>query len=183
MKTPLHTHYPLPIIHTPFYLSRLSFKPAESDFSSCLPGFVLPLHLSCLPPSPSLSYLLPLFHTSRLPMFSPPVTFYGATAIYLSSYFLIHILSSNFRVPYLHSEWLCWSFLLFAAKLLRPSKDDDQDATTQSDKLALAIAAVCAFRTIGGVDWALVRPCFSRACAPAYPLVHHHSHYSRPCRY
>lgn len=116
-------------------------------------------------------------------MFSPPVTFYAATAIYLSSYFLIHILSSNFRVPYLHSEWLCWSFLLFAAKLLRPSKDDDQDATTQSDKLALAIAAVCAFRTIGGVDWALVRPCFSRACAPAYPLVHHHSHYSRPCRY
>lgn len=88
-------------------------------------------------------------------MFSPPFTFYGATAIYLSSTFLIHILSTNFRVPYLHSEWLCWSFLLLAAKLARPSKDDDQGATTRSDKLALAIAALCAFRTIGGVDWAL----------------------------
>ncbi|KAL9123909.1 MAG: hypothetical protein Q9175_008285, partial [Cornicularia normoerica] len=88
-------------------------------------------------------------------MFSPPVTFYGATVIYLSSHFLIHILSRNFRLPYLHSEWLCWSFLLLAANLVRPSKHHDQDATTQSDKLALAIAAVCAFRTIGGVDWAL----------------------------
>lgn len=101
-------------------------------------------------------------------MFSPPFTFYGATAIYLSSHFLIHILSTNFRVPYLHSEWLCWSFLLLAAKLARPSKDDDQDATTRSDKLALAIAALCAFRTIGGVDWALVCPCISIACASTY---------------
>ena len=114
-------------------------------------------------------------------MFSPLVNFYGATAIYLSSHFLIHVLSSNFRVPFLHSEWLCWSFLLLAANLVRPSsKDDDQDATTQSDKLALAIAAVCAFRTIGGVDWALVCPC-DFACLPTYWPSCAHSHCSRPC--
>ena len=104
-------------------------------------------------------------------MFTPPFTFYGAAAIYLASHFLIHILSSNFRLPYLHSEWLCWSFLLLAAKLVGPSKQDDQDATTQSDKLALAIAAVCAFRTIGGVDWALVRSGIPLACAPTYRLI------------
>lgn len=105
-------------------------------------------------------------------MFSPPFTFYAAAAIYLSTFFLIHILSSNFRVPYLHSEWLCWLFLLLATKLVTPSNDDDQDATTQSDKLALAIAAVCAFRTIGGVDWALVCLCVPKiACAPTDPPV------------
>lgn len=104
-------------------------------------------------------------------MFSPPLTFYGATAIYLSSHFLIHILSTNFCVPYLHSEWLCWSFLLFAAKLVRPSKNEDQNTTTQSDKLALAIAAVCAFRTVGGVDWALVCPCVLLVRSPTNPLL------------
>ena len=104
-------------------------------------------------------------------MFPSPFTFFGATAIYLSSHFLIHILSSSFRVPYLHSEWLCWSFLLLVANLARPGKDDDQDATAQSDKLALAIAAVCAFRTVGGVDWALVCPYTLPCCATTDPLL------------
>ena len=99
-------------------------------------------------------------------MFFPPFIFYAATAIYLSSHFLIHILSTNFRLPYLHSEWLCWSLLLLLAILLPPSKPDDHDATSQPDKLALAIAAVCAFRTIGGVDWALVRSCISLVYTP-----------------
>ncbi len=109
-------------------------------------------------------------------MFSPALTFYGVTAIYLSCYYLIHILSGSFRLPYLHSEWLCWSFLLLAAKLRRPTDNIDQDDTTpsdklQSDKLALAIAAVCAFRTVGGVDWALVCLCISLACPSTEPLV------------
>ena len=100
-------------------------------------------------------------------MFSLPFTFYATTATYLISHFLIQILSATFRIPNLHSDWLCWSFLLLTAKLFtRPFKDDDHhDATAQSDKLALAIAAVCAFRIIGGVDWALVRPCIS----PVFP--------------
>lgn len=90
-----------------------------------------------------------------------PFTFYGAIAVYLSSHFLIHVLSSNFRLPYLHSEWLCWLFLLLAAKLVRPSTRDNHDADIQSDKLALAITAVGAFRTIGDVNWALVYPSIS----------------------
>ena len=100
-------------------------------------------------------------------MTSPPCTFYGPTAIYLSAHFLIYFLSSTFRLSYLHSEWLCWSFLLLAATFIRPSKYDDRDTTAKPDKLALAIAAVCAFRTIGGVDWALV--CLSEiACLRTY---------------
>ena len=100
-------------------------------------------------------------------MSSPPFTFYGATAIYLSSHFLIHFLSSNFRLPYLHSEWLCWLFLLLAAKLNRPSTRDNYDANIQPDRLALAIAAVGAFRTIGDVNWALVCPSISLTYPPA----------------
>ena len=104
-------------------------------------------------------------------MFSSHLTFYGATAIYLSSYFLIHILSTNFHLPYLYSEWLCWAFLLLAAKWLRPSTGDEKDATTYSDKLALAIAAVCAFRTVGGVDWALVCPCLEFLLTHLFTLL------------
>ena len=96
-------------------------------------------------------------------MFPSPFAFYGVLALYLASHFLIHFLSSSFEIPYLHSEWLCWIFLLLAAKL-HPAKDDDQDTTSQSDKLALTIAAVCAFRTVGGVDWALVCPSMDIAC-------------------
>ena len=99
-------------------------------------------------------------------MSSPAFTFYGASAIYLSSYFLIHSLSSSFRLPYLHSEWLCWLFLLLAAKIVRPSTRDNHDADIQSDKIALAIAAVGAFRTIGDVNWALVYPSTSLAHPP-----------------
>ena len=112
-------------------------------------------------------------------MFSQPSTFYGATALYLSSHFLIHILSSCFLAPFLHSEWLCWAFLLLAAKFVRPSKDDDRDAATQPDRLALVIAAVCAFRTIGGVDWALVVPFTLLAYAPTDAR----SRCSHLCRY
>ena len=104
-------------------------------------------------------------------MFSPPFFFFAATAVYLSSYFLIHILSSSFAVPYLHSEWLCWSFLLLAAKLIPPFNHHDQDVKTQPDKLALAIAAVCALRTIGGVDWAFVCGEISLAHPPTDPLL------------
>lgn len=104
-------------------------------------------------------------------MFSSHLTFYGASAIYLSSDFLIHLLSTTFHLPSLHSEWLCWAFLLFAATYIRPSIGDEKNVTTHSDKLALAIAAVCVFRSIGGVDWALVCPCLWLTCPPHLPFV------------
>lgn len=90
------------------------------------------------------------------PSLSPQASFYASIAIYLGSIYTVDLLSTRLRVPHLHTEWLCWCFLLVASKFDRGSKVVDTDAGSRADQLALAIAAVSLFRTIGDSEWAIV---------------------------
>lgn len=82
--------------------------------------------------------------------------FYGAIALYSFAVLLNNLLSIKYSVSQVQSEWLCWCILLGLGRFFRPSKPQDDDHDDRPDRLAMAIAAICLFRMLGRVDWAVV---------------------------
>lgn len=129
------------------------------------------LHIILLHPfssSPFLFLLLLLLssfasnaHRAMLSPTSPssPADFFGLAALYLASICVVDLSSDSLRVPFLHTECLCWVILLALATLSQYSErfihhDGDHK---HADKLALAIAAACLCWTLGDARWAVVR--------------------------
>jgi len=84
--------------------------------------------------------------------------FYGAISIYLLSYYFLTAISSIYPVSHVQSEWLCWCILLGLSKIVPSARSlQDEEHEDRPDKLAMAITAVCLFKSLGRVEWAVVR--------------------------
>lgn len=98
---------------------------------------------------------------------SSQAVFFGLAACYLASICVVDLFSDGLRVPFLHTEWLCWVLLLALAQLIQHSQRFGlHDDKNHADKLALAIAAVCLCWTVGDARWAVVRSLYSFLLSP-----------------
>lgn len=106
----------------------------------------------------TLPELLLLTNLLRASMLSLQAALYASIIVYIASIYTVLSIARVSFIPHLHSEWLCWCILWLISKIAQDTKGAVyNDATIRPDKLAMAIAAVCLFSSIGRVYWALVR--------------------------
>ena len=114
---------------------------------------------------------------------SSQAVFFGLAACYLASICVVDLFSDGLRVPFLHTEWLCWVLLLALAQLTQHSERFGlHDDKNHADKLALAIAAVCLCWTVGDARWAVVRSLYSTLFSPVIHCTPEKGGQGRGCR-
>ena len=167
-----HTSTSLRLLRSRAALAHLRYKLLNISSVFCVPSLLTsyipisyPFKYSSLPSPPDSLLSCPshctLAANAQRAMSSPhapPAVFFGLALVYLASVACVDLLSDGLRVPFLHSEWLCWLMLAIAAKFAQHSKRVVQyDDRNHSDKLALAIAALGLCWTVGDARWAVVR--------------------------
>ncbi len=114
--------------------------------------FSLPFHINF--------FRIAAAHAQRamLSLHSSQAVFFGWSLVYVVSICIVDAFSDGLRVPFLHTEWLCWLILALVAKSTQNSTRFIQhDDRNYADKLALAVAALGLCWTFGDARWAVVR--------------------------